>query len=40
MNNIVNQVQKQNNQPELLEKVRTIHKAVLKHSMKKNMEAN
>jgi len=40
MNNIVNQVQKQNNQPELLEKVRTVHKAVLRHSMKKKMEAD
>jgi len=40
MNNIVNQVQKQDNQPELFEKVRTVHKAVLRHSMKKKMEAD
>ncbi len=40
MNNIVNQVQKQNDQPELLEKVKTVHKAILKHSMKKQMEAD
>jgi len=40
MNNIVNQVQKQNNQPELSEKVRTVYKAVLKHSMKKKMESD
>jgi len=40
MNNIANQVQKQNNQPELLEKVNTVYKAVLRHSMKKKMEAD
>jgi len=40
MNNIVNQVQKQKNQPELLEKVTTVYKAVLRHSMKKKMEAD
>jgi len=40
MNNIVNQVQKQNDQPELLEKVKTVHKAILKHSMKKQMDAD
>jgi adenine-specific DNA glycosylase len=40
MNNIVNQVQKQDNQPELLEKVKTVYKAVLRHSMKKQMEAD
>ena len=40
MNNIVNQVQKQDNQPELLEKVKVVYKAVLKHSMKKQMEAD
>jgi len=40
MNNLINQVQKQKNQPELLEKVRTVHKAVLRHSMKKKMEAD
>ncbi len=39
MNNIVNQVQKQKNQPELLEKVTMVYKAVLRHSMKKKMEA-
>ena len=40
MINIVNQVQKQDNQLELLEKVKTVYKAVLRHSMKKQMEAN
>ena len=40
MINIVNQVQKQDNQPELLEKVKTVYKAVLRQSMKKQMEAN
>jgi len=40
MNNIVNQVQKQNNQPELIKKVKTVYKAVLRHSMKKQMEAD
>jgi len=40
MNNIVNQVQKQNNQPELSDKVRTVYKAVLRHSMKKKMESD
>jgi len=40
MNNIANQVQKQNNQPELLEKVNAVYKAVLRHSMKKKMEAD
>jgi hypothetical protein len=40
MINIVNQVEKQDNQPELLEKVKTVYKAVLRHSMKKQMEAN
>jgi len=40
MNNIVNQVQKQDNQPELLEKVKAVYKAVLRHSMNKQMEAD
>jgi hypothetical protein len=40
MNNIVNQVQKQNDQPELLDKVKTVYKATLRHSMKKQMEAD
>jgi len=40
MNNIANQVQKQDNQPELLEKVKAVYKAVLRHSMKKQMEAD
>ena len=40
MNNIVSQVQKQNDQPELSEKVTIIHKAILRHSMKKQMEAD
>jgi len=40
MNNIVNQVQKQKDQPELLEKATTVYKAVLRHSMKKQMEAD
>ena len=40
MINIVKQVEKQDNQPELLEKVKTVYKAVLRHSMKKQMEAN
>ena len=40
MNNIVNQVEKQNDQPEILKKVQTIYKVVLKHSMKKQMEAD
>ncbi len=40
MINIVNQVQKQDNQPELLEKVKTVYKAVLRHSMKKKMESD
>ena len=40
MNNIVNQVQKQNNQPELSKRVKTVYKAVLRHSMKKRKEAN
>jgi len=39
-NNIVNQVQKQNDQPELLEKVNTVYKAILRHSMRKQMEAD
>ena len=38
-NNIVNQVQKQNDQPELLDKVNTVYKAILRHSMRKQMEA-
>lgn len=40
MNNIVNQVQTQENQPELIGKVNAVYKAVLKHSMKKQMKAN
>ena len=40
MNNIVNQVQKQNDQPELLDKVKAVYKATLRHSMKKQMEAD
>ena len=40
MNNIANQVQKQDNQPELLDKVKAVYKAVLRHSMKKQMEAD
>ena len=40
MNNIVNQVQNQKDQPELIEKVNMVYKAVLKHSMKKQMKAN
>jgi len=40
MNNIVNQVQKQDNQPELLEKVKAVYKAVLRHSMNKQMESD
>ena len=40
MNNIINQVQNQKNQPELIEKVNVVYKAVLKHSMKKQMNAN
>ncbi|MDO9546467.1 MAG: CpXC domain-containing protein [Pelolinea sp.] len=40
MNNIINQVQNQKNQPELIEKVNTVYKAVLKHSMKKQMKVN
>ena len=40
MNNIANQVQKQDNQPELLEKVKAVYKAVLRYSMKKQMEAD
>jgi len=35
MNNIANQVQKQKNQPELIEKVKTVYKTVVRHSMKK-----
>ena len=40
MINIVNQVEKQDNQPELLVKVKAVYKAVLRHSMKKKMEAD
>jgi hypothetical protein len=40
MNNIVSQVQNQKDQPELSEKVTIIHKAILRHSMKKQMEAD
>ena len=40
MNTIVNQVQNQKEQPELIEKVTRVYKAVLKYSMKKQMQSN
>jgi len=40
LNNVVNQVQQQKDQQELQEKVNVIYKAVLKHSMKKQMGAD
>jgi len=40
LNNVVNQIQQQKDQPELQEKVKVIYKAVLGHSMKKQMRAD
>jgi len=40
LNNVVNQIQQQKDQPELQEKVKVIYKAVLRHSMKKQMGAD
>ncbi|MCD6576599.1 MAG: hypothetical protein J7K66_01130 [Anaerolineaceae bacterium] len=40
MNNIANQIEKQKDQPELIEKVKTVYKAVIRYSMKKQMEVD
>jgi hypothetical protein len=40
MNNVINQVQNQKDQPELIKKVNSVYKAVLKYSMKKQMQAS